>query len=346
MLNKGPFWLAALVAIVAAAWFRYQADAEPPAVLPSKLAFITGGSGNYWELTAAGAREAGKKLGVEVVIRMPQQEESTQEQNEILTNVATSDFDGVAVSPLDSEGQVMVINTLASRIPVVTFDSDASTSARHGFVGTSNFSAGLMAGTLVKKAIPEGGKIAVFMTNLTKQNMQDRQAGFKTRIEESPVPDESTVDPRYEVIGYFTDGGNNDDCAAEIRRVLAEHEDVACFVGMNSRHGPLFLSVLGEEDKLDSIKLVTFDTEDATLEGIEQGHISATVAQDPFRYGFDAIQMLVGLCDGDNAYLPVVGRGAIHVSVEPLTADKISDFRDRVQARTKKMASKLSADTT
>ncbi len=340
MLGKRVFWLAAIVAIAAAAWYRYRADAPASTVLPSKLAFITGGSGDYWNLTVAGAREAADRLKVDIEVRMPDQAESIQQQNQLLTAVGTGDFDGVAVSPLDAEGQVMVINTLASFMPVVTFDSDAPTSARHGFVGTSNFSAGLMAGSLVKRAIPEGGKVAVLMANLTKSNMQDRKEGFKTRIEQSPVPEESAVDPRFEVVGFYTDEGSDEECMENIRQILAEHGDIACLVGMNARHAPLMLKTLREAGKLDAVKLVTFDTRDETLSGIDEGHVFATIAQDPFRYGYDAVNLLVQLCDGENAFLPVVGRGAIHVSVEAITAENLPDFRERLEARKKKAETK------
>lgn len=347
MLNKGMFWLAALLAIGAAAWFRYHADAEPPAILPSKIAFVTGGSGNYWQLTMEGAREAAEKLGVELVVRMPEQSESVEEQNEILTALGNNgEINGIAVSPLDADGQTPVINTLAASIPVVTFDSDAPQSSRHGFVGTSNFSAGLMAGTLVKRAIPEGGKIAVFVANLTKTNMQDRQAGFKTRIAESPVPEESAIDPRYTIVGFYPDLGDDEQCAANIRQVLSEQADVSCMVGMNARHGRILLDVLRDEDKLGKIKLITFDANEETLGGVEDGYIFATIAQDPFRYGFDAVNMLVSLCDGNDEYLPVVGKGAIHVSVEPVTADNLKDFRGRMEARAAKAAAAGAAKKT
>lgn len=340
MLNKGAFWILVCFAIAAAAWYRYQADAEPVAPAPSVVAFITGGSGTYWEVAAKGAKDAGQRLGIEVDVRMPKEAEDSAEQTQILTTLTGSGVDGVAVSPLDAEGQTPVINALADQAPVVTFDSDAPLSSRLGYVGTSNYSAGLMAGTLVKRAMPEGGKIAVLLANETKNNLAERKAGFQERIEESPNPEEE-VDTRYEIVGYFVDNGSDEECAKVIREAVAANPDIACFVGLNARHGPVLMKVLKEDELLGKVKLVTFDTLDATLDGVADGSISATIAQDPYKYGYEAITMLDSLCRGDARYMPLVGRGAIHVSVEPINNKNVEEFRKRMKARSEnKQASK------
>ncbi|QDU90433.1 D-ribose-binding periplasmic protein precursor [Pirellulimonas nuda] len=334
MLSKGAFWTIAVVAVLAAGWYRLNAASETtPLPSPAKIAFVTGGSGDYWEASAAGARAAAKELGIELDVRMPSQSENVEEQMKLLSAVGAGGVDGVAVSPLDAEGQTPLINTIAKDRPVVTFDSDAPLSARNGYVGTSNFSAGLVAGTLVKKALPDGGKVVVLIANLTKNNLIDRKVGFKTRIDESPNPEADATDPRYKVIGYLVDDGDDKKCEENIRSALAENEDLACFVGMNARHAPILLRVLKEDGWLNKVRLVTFDTLPETLDGIEQGYISATVAQDPYKYGYEAVNMLNSLCRGDVRFMPVVGRGAIHVSVEPITNETLPQFREAMNTR-------------
>lgn len=340
MLSKGTFWAVVCVALAAAGWYRLQADAEPATPTSSKIAFVTGGSGDYWQIAAAGARDAAQELGVELDVRMPEESESIAEQMQILTKLSGGDADGIAVSPLDAEGQTATINALASERRVVTFDSDAPMSSRLGYVGTSNYSAGLVAGTLVKKALPEGGKVAILLANDTKDNLIERKEGFAARMAESPDADSEEGDSRYEIVGYAVDDGDNEEARKVIRETLEKHPDVACFVGLNARHGPVLLEVLGEKELLGKVKLVTFDTLNKTLGGIEEGWIAATVAQDPYKYGYEAVTMLDSLCRGDERFLPVVGRGAIHVSVEPINRDNIEEFRKRTKSRTTKSASK------
>ena len=61
---------------------------------------------------------------------------------------------------------------------------------------------------------------------------------------------------------------------------------------MNAQHGPILLRVLRDLDKLGKIKLVTFDDDEQTLGGLESGDIYATIAQDPYKYGYEAVDML------------------------------------------------------
>ncbi|CAK9037458.1 Alpha-L-rhamnosidase (Glycosyl hydrolase 78 family protein P20) (P20_GH78) (Polysaccharide utilization locus H protein P20) (PUL H protein P20) [Durusdinium trenchii] len=328
MINKWPFWLVVVVALVGILAYRKSIPSETvESPSPKKIAFVTGGSGDYWQYAVAGAEAAAKERGIELDVRLLETPESLQEQMQVLSALGTTNADAIAVSPLDESSQVSVINSLATLKPVVTFDSDAPQSTRHGHVGTSNFSAGLMAGTLVKTAIPEGGEVVVLMANTTKSNMQERKEGFQTRIAESPNPDESAVDPRFKVIAFLTDDGDSDKCKQLLNGAINDHPDLACVVAMNSRQGPIVASVLKEQDKVGKIKAITFDTPEETLVAVEEGVVFATIAQDPYKYGYEAISMLDQLCRGDENSLPVVGRGAIHVSVEPIKQGDVEEFR-------------------
>ena len=109
--------------------------------------------------------------------------------------------------------------------------------------------------------------------------------------------------------------------------------DLACFVGMNARHGPVLLKVLGELNKLGQIKLVTFDAADETLNGIEAGHIYATIAQDPYNFGFEAVKTLSELCHGHGTDLPIVGKGSNFVGAEAIRQENLEKFRGLLRAR-------------
>ena len=326
-------WSIALIAIIAAVGYRsvvFRTPAPPPR---PRVAFVTAGSGPYWQITAHGARSAAREQDVDLKIEMPPDDENLDEQLLILTHLNVDNLDGVAVSPIDADGQTHLINRLVDKVNVVTFDSDAPLSNRQSHVGTSNFSAGRTCARMVAAAIPDGGEIAVFLANLTKENMIDRRGGFQERIHQMADDDGSAASPRYTIIGFFEDNGSDEVCADNIRNVLADHPNVACLVGMNARHGPILLRVLAEKDKLDQVKLVTFDEADETLDGIAAGHIYATVAQDPYKYGYEAVSQLATLCRGNGIELPIVGRGSVYVGAEAIRQENLADFRARLQAR-------------
>ncbi|MBA4105944.1 MAG: hypothetical protein C0485_09315 [Pirellula sp.] len=314
-----------LVALAGAAWYRQSVFQAPPSAPPPTIVFITGGSGPYWQQAVNGAKAAADDLTVNLQVETPPGAESLDQQTEMLKELDSTAIDGVAISPLDAEGQTPLINDLAKQAFVVTFDSDAPDSARQGYVGTSNFGAGRTCARLLPDALPQGGKVAVILANLTKDNLIDRKGGFQETLSQLAADDSK---PRYEVVDFLVDDGSDERGAKLIHETLAKHGDLACFVGMNARHGPLLMRVLKDEDRLGKITVITFDDAPATLDGLAAGHVYATLAQDPFRYGYEAVRMLAELNRADAAYRPV-NKTTFSVNVETLRPEGLEAYRAR-----------------
>ncbi|TWU27722.1 substrate-binding domain-containing protein [Bythopirellula polymerisocia] len=338
MSRSNLFFLAVAVGAIAMAfWYRQQVFQEKPVPTTPKLAFVTGGSGPYWQLTAEGARAAAKSLDCELDVELPQDDESLDQQMTILTRLNLDKLDGVALSPLDAEGQTNMINRIQQQTNVVTFDSDAPHSMRRGHVGTSNYGAGGICARLVAEALPDGGDVLVLMANLTKENMIDRKSGFEETLNKPPAEGaEEKSTPQYNIVGFLIDTGDATISKQNIKVTLKSHPELACIVGMNSQHAAIIMDVLKEVDKLGKIKVVTFDAEPAALEGIEAGNIYATIAQDPYKYGFEATRMLSTLSRSGADELPIVGGGTVNINAEPIRQNELKEFKDRLLARTTK----------
>jgi ribose transport system substrate-binding protein len=328
-------WIIALVAIVAAIGYRMSVMRQPPPPPTSKVAFVASGSGPFWQAAINGAKAAADKENVDLRIETPKESENIEEQMSILVQINTDkELAGIALSPIDAERQTPLINQMIRRDKrVVTFDSDAPLSMRQRYIGTNNLRAGEICASLVKEALPEGGKVAVLLANLTKQNMLDRKEGFEARLAE--IANSENGAAPLEVVEFSEDNGSRKKCEQNIQDTLAKHPDLSCFVGMTARHGPILLAVLKDLGKLGQIKLVTFDDAEETLRGIEEGNIYATVAQDPYMYGYEAVSTLASLCRGDETVQPLVGSSSIFVEAEPIRQDNLDDFRARLKAREK-----------
>ena len=298
-------WLLALaaVAIVAAGWFRLQTTSTPP---PRRVnvAIVTGGSGPYWQLVASGARAAAEKDNVNLSVKLPEADENVVQQTKLLEELRDHEFEGVAVSPLDAEGQTPLIDELAKKAHVVTFDSDAPKSKRSSYMGTVNTTAGRLAAELVQGAVPQGGQVVVVLANLTKNNMVERKEGFEARL--AKMKTEGTGD--YEVVDWIIDEGDSARCQELVAAALDKYADLACVIGMNAQHGAILLDVLKAKDKLGKVAIVAFDEQEETLKGIEDGAIFGAVVQDPYRYGFDSVRVLASYCAGRR---PATAQGCV-----------------------------------
>lgn len=327
----------AACAVAAALWYRQQVFPPEPVLTTPKLAFVTGGSSPYWQLTAGGARAAAEAYQCELAIEMPKDDESLEQQMALLTRLKYEDLDGLALSPLDANGQTPLINRINLQTNVVTFDSDAPLSTRRGHVGTSNYGAGVLCAQLVDEVLPSGGKVIVLLANLTKENMIDRKGGFEETVEKlNTTDDDENPQAAITVADFMIDDGDQEQAEKNVADSLSKHSDLACIVGMNAYHGPVILKVLKAEDKLGDIKVVTFDEEAETLDGIEAGNIYATIAQDPYKYGYEAVRVLCSLSRKGPSEVPIVGGGTINITAEAIRQENLKKFRERLQARTKK----------
>ncbi|MGI9457297.1 MAG: hypothetical protein ACR2NU_12105, partial [Aeoliella sp.] len=107
-----------------------------------------------------------------------------------------------------------------------------------------------------------------------------------------------------------------------------------CFVGMFGYHGAVLLETLSTvEPPPAALKLVVFDEDERVLQGIENGTIYGTVVQDPYKYGYEAVRMLTTLHAGRNNELPIADRGSLFLPCELVTAENVSEFRDRLRTR-------------
>lgn len=332
MGSKRVLAVAAILAAAAAViWYRGQVFGERPAGPRPNIVVVTGGSGDFWQLIGNGAQAAAKEFDVNLDLRMPEKDEDLDRQIQLLSNIDLDKVDGVAVSPLDADGQASLINRVAERALVVTMDSDAPQTARHSYVGTSNIAAGKKCAQLVKEALPEGGAIAVLMANTTKENMIKRKQGFEEELTRGP-----NDGPTYEVVQFLVDDGDPMRNDQQLRQLIEDHAELGCLVGMNAQHGPRILKILGDLDKLDVVKVVAFDEVKETLDGVAAGHIFATVTQDPYQYGYQSVRTLAELHRATEAQRPMPGSNStLSISTRVVRQGDVDDFRAVLASRLK-----------
>lgn len=331
MKDKHWLWIipTSVLALAAAVWYRVRMDetSSPAALAPVHVLFVTGGPGDYWDETVRGARAAAEKLKVDLDVEAPADHENPSQQSEILAKANFKKIDGLGLSPLDADGQAEQINRITKVTKVVTFDSDAPQTNRTMFVGANNYLAGQLAARLAREALPDGGKIALLVVNLTKDNIQDRKNGFSDALAAG-----GGDSPKIEIVDVLEDQGRAEQCAKNVDKALADHSDLAGFIAMNGSEGPILVKTLRENGRLGKLKLITFDDAPETIAGVEEGSIFGTIVQDPYHFGYETVRMLADLSRSDEFHKPL-GYSTYTVSPVAVTKANLEEFRNRAQSR-------------
>ena len=283
-----------------------------------KLAFVTNNPSDFWVLARKGTEKAAKDIpNIEVDFKIPA-DGTAAEQQRIVDDLLARGIHGIAISPVDPKNQQQMINTAASQTLVVTQDSDAPDSRRECYIGTDNVAAGRQAGDMVKAALPQGGKIMVFVGVLDAQNAKERYQGLKESLAGSNV---SIIDVR-------TDNTDRVRAKANAADTLVNNADIAGMVGLWSYNGPAILSAVKEAGKTDKVKIVAFDEEDETLSGIREGAIYGTVVQQPFEFGYKSMELMAKVLNGDRSQIPASKQ--ILVPTIAVKKDNIEEFTRKI----------------
>jgi ribose transport system substrate-binding protein len=256
-----------------------------------KLAFVSNNAANFWTIARSGCLDAQTALGdVSVDFRIPSTG-SAAEQQQILNDLVSAGFDGIAVSPINPSNQTDFLNKIASQALLICADSDAPDSKRVCYIGTDNEKAGEQAGGLIKEALPNGGKIMLFVGYLDAQNAKDRIAGIKKVLDGSNI---SIIDIRTDDTDPVRAQKNAED-------TLVKYSDVAALVGLYSYNGPAIANALRSAGKVGQVKSVCFDGD--CVPDVASGVIYGTVVQQPYEFGKQAITRMDKYLRGDKSQL-------------------------------------------
>ena len=301
------------------------------------FAFITNGVADFWEHAQAGAEMAGAELGVDVSVIMPS---SITDQTRKIQDLLTRGTDGIAISPIDPENQVQTINEAAAQTNLITHDSDAPQTNRLVYIGMDNYEAGLMCGRTLRDALPEGGEIMIFVGRLDQDNAKRRRQGCIDAVL-GREPDPTRNDPpggvaksddgKYVILGTMTDQFDRAKAKANAEDALTRHPNVSAMVGLFEYNPPLILEALDRSGKLGEVKVMAFDENSATLQGIKNGTVIATIVQNPYQYGYRSIHVLHELHKGNKAVIPE--NRFIDIPARVIDASNVDQFWQEIKDR-------------
>ena len=278
------------------------------------LAFVTNNASDYWTIARAGVDKAKTEVqNVNVDFQIPGDGTAAQ-QKRIIDDLLAKGVDGIAISPVDAANETPMLNDVAGQTLLITQDSDAVKSNRACYIGTDNVAAGRQLGDQVKKALPGGGKIMVFVGTLDAQNAHDRYQGLQESLKGSNV---SIIDVR-------TDDTDRVRAKANVQDTLTKYPDVAGLVGLWSYNGPAIVNVVRAAGKVGKVQIVCTDEEDETLAGVKSGAIYATIVQQPYEFGRLCIVDMAKYLRGDKSVIPAGKQ--IFVPTKAVTKDTVDAY--------------------
>lgn len=301
-------WACALLALISL--LGCKSSSKP------RVAFVSNNPESFWTIAQAGAKKAEAEFDVELLFKMPDSGDASK-QKEVIDTVLNQGVKAVAVSVIDPKNQSKYLDEIAGKVKLLTVDNDAPTTRRVAYIGTDNYQAGRAVGKLVREAMPDGGTVVIFVGQLEALNARQRRQGVIDELAGNEPPkdvNEFTPTPEGELkMGKYTlykktyldqpEGARKAmENAVDALTVIPATENV-CMVGLWAYNPPQCLAAVKDKvkdkDRLAKIKIVGFDEDAATLNGIKEGSVYATVVQDPYGFGYESVKLMAALARGE-----------------------------------------------
>jgi LacI family transcriptional regulator len=245
--------------------------------LPSKIAL-------FWDSLREGIREAAAPFAPALHVDFRSYPSLGEGDIPLFEESLGDGTNGLIIAPGNPDALKPYIRKAARQdIPVVCVVTDAPDTQRLTSVSADPFTVGAVAGELLARFQPAGGKVAFFTGWLSMQDHADKLRGFESSLQS--IGSGLQLGPVVEA---------HDDEREGFRRALAvlrSNPDLKCIYVSTVNSLPV-LRAAEQEGRLPGLTVVTTDLFPELVERIRAGTIAATVYQRPLSQGRLALQAL------------------------------------------------------
>ena len=290
-----------------------------------RIALVGSGPAEYPINARRGAEKAAAEFNADVEFHAPKTGTAAEQQN-IIEGLLTKGLKAIAVSPCDAAAQAEFLDGVAGQVQLVTQDSDVPQgSKRVCFVGVDHYEVGRTAGQLVKEGMPEGGRVTILTDPSVDRAASDRRQGLSDEL--VGQSDMGSKPGRYQLVNARPSDAPRkefDTIVADVLAKLADQPEPLCLVVLAPNKTPTVLSTIKQAQLEGKVRVIGFDEDTATLQGVKDGLIYGTIVEQPFETGYQSVKILARLARGDRSNLPETGVKIL--DSQAVTGDNVDEF--------------------
>jgi ribose transport system substrate-binding protein len=264
-------------------------DATVPIIVKDTTSF-------YWQIVLAGARQAGKDLGVNVPELGAQAETDINGQISILENAVAGNPAAIVIAPTEKSALGAPITEAAKSVAIVGIDSSADSEAFTSFLTTDNVQGGRIAADGLAAAIEAAtgkveGEVALITSVPNAGSLEERRKGFMEQLA-AKYPGLKLVADKY-ADGQAATGLNI------TTDLLTANPNLVGIFASNLIMAQGAGQALAENGAAGKVALIGFDSDDKLVGFLKDGTIDGLVVQDPYRMGYDGIKTALAASKGE-----------------------------------------------
>ena len=250
----------------------------------------------FWLSVFAGAEAAATEYNMKLTIVGPETEEDYETQNQMVAKAVEEGAEAIVFSAIDYENNAAAIDDAAQAgARIVAIDSNVASDAVSTYIGTDNYAAGEMAAQAALDRVSGPLRVGIINYDISSANGQEREEG---------AVDTFTKSGRAEIVAVVNTLAEAAAAQTDTAALLEEYPQINVLLAFNEPTSVGAADAVEEMGLSDTVFLVGFDSNVATVDGLQEGCVDALIVQNPYAMGYLGIESAYKLLSGQEGNLP------------------------------------------
>ena len=252
----------------------------------------------FWLSVFAGAEAAATEYNLKLTITGPETEEDYETQNQMVADAVAEGAQAIVFSAIDYENNAAAIDDAAKKgAKIVAIDSSVDSQAVSTYIGTDNYAAGQMASQAALDRIVGTLRIGIVNYDMNSANGQERERSARDLFSSTG---------RAEVVAAINTLAEAGHAREDTAQMLADHPGINVLLAFNEPTSVGAAQAVEELGLSEDVFLVGFDSNVATVEGLQTGSVDALIVQNPYAMGYLGVESAYKLLSGQGTGLTAV----------------------------------------
>lgn len=256
----------------------------------------------YWNYVKAGCEAAGKELGVHVTVVGPNAESDIEGQVAQIEQQLGAGCDAIVCSPNDAGAAINALQpAIDNGTPVIAVDTNVGIDGQKCFVGTSNVEAAYEGGKWGAAHMREGSGAIIIYGQEGDATSNMRKEGYTRACEEAGIT----------ILDALSGQNTTDGSVKVMEDLLSAHPGKIGLVLCHNDDSAVGALNACQNAGVNDVVIVGFNGDKFAAELIQQGQLQATVAQQPYAMGYQAVEYAYKAVQGEE--IPEVVNAPVEV---------------------------------
>lgn len=252
----------------------------------------------FWLSVFAGAEAAATEYNMQLTIVGPDTEEDYETQNQMVAEAMDQGTEALVFSAIHYDNNAAAIDEAAQKgVKIVAIDSNVASDAVSTYIGTNNYAAGQMAAQAALQRVDGPLTVGIINYDISSANGQEREQGAVDTLQASG---------RAQVVSVINTLAEAHQAQQDTQDLLKQYPEINVLLAFNEPTSVGAAKAIQALDCRDTVFLVGFDSNVATVDGLQDGSVDALIVQNPYAMGYLGVESAHKLLNGQGGELEKV----------------------------------------